>query len=469
MSYPALKTKKVRDNVVRIFHPETVEPGSYLTASVAAAGVTLTLKSNLGFSNTDPQDLVLFEGFGNEAAEIKRVNGAVTAGTSLTVQALTFAHGIDTPVLKVLFNQYELSGASTATGSKTVIATTDINVNGPWTDAIVTGTTYAFYFVRGYNSLATTPYFGAYSDAIAAAGFDPKNVGFIREQAFGAMGEAIGKQFTNDWVYDQVYLGELEVSKRLKRWSWLSSYDYDLGNVTTGMASIALPSDIEDSDTQKSILGLRIGNGVNMTYLDRPEFEQLMQGVATTTLASTAAIGATSFTLTDSRDFGDSGSVIIAGTTYSYTTNTRATNVLSGITAIAAEITSGTQVWQNIGFSEPTRYTVKDGSAYFENPPSSDFSGRNIWLDYYKSPTRVDSDGDSISVNDPKVIISYLKMKIAEKKAKGSLSPTDNSILEFERGVTKLIENEISGVKLHLVPQGADLSGRGSSVRNWRR
>src|SRR3990167_5908754 len=148
MAYQKAEIELVRDNVIRIYQPEVVEPKTFLTATVAAAGTTLTVDSNAGFSNTDPQDLLLFEGFGVEGAEIKRVDGAITAGTSLTSQAVTFAHGIDTSIQKVLFNQVEILGASTLTGSKTSIATIDINAGGQYTDKIITGTTYAFYFAR---------------------------------------------------------------------------------------------------------------------------------------------------------------------------------------------------------------------------------------------------------------------------------------------------------------------------------
>ncbi len=453
MAYPAPRFLKVRDNQLRVLHPEVLEPSTYLTASVAASGTALTVKSNLGFSNTDPQDLLLFEGLGNEAAEIKRVNGAITAGTSLTSQAVTFAHGIDCSVSKILYDQVEISGASSATGSKTTIATVNINVGGLFTDYIVSGTTYSYYFARFYNSLATTPYYSGYADAVAAAGFDPKNVGFIREQAFRQMGEKIGDKFTNQWVYDNIYLGELEVSKRLKRWSWLVSEEYDAGNVTTGDKGFTLPTDIEDNRTNKSILGVRIGKSRNMTYIDKTAYESIMYASATTTLNAAVSINDTQVTLSDSRDFDDSGTINIAGTSYSYTTNTRSTGVLSGMTAFSAGISNGTQVWQNVTFGEPFRYTVDNGTVLFDTPPSSDWNGRNYWLDYYKTVVRVDSDGDSITVNDPKPVISYLKMKIKEKNANGNLAADDGSVLEFEREVAKLIENELSGQKLRLVPE----------------
>lgn len=452
MAYPQAKLSLVRDNVVRILHPELLEPSTYLTAAVAAAGTTLTVKSNLGFSNTDPQDLLLFEGFGNENAEIKRVNGAITAGTSLTSQTVTFAHPISTLVYKVLFDQFEILGSSTLTGTKTSIATTNINVSGMFTDYIVTSTTYSFYFVRFYNSLATTPYYGAYSDGIASTDLATNTVGFIRRNALSNVGEELSERFNANWFYDQIYLGELDVAKELKRWSWLTSLETDIGNVSTGMRLIALPSDIEDTKTNKSILGLRIGTGQNLEYIDKTEYELLMEDVPFTTLASEASIGATTMTLTDSRDFDDSESVNIAGTSYSYTANTRTTNVLSGFSALTATISSGTNVWQNVTFGEPIRFTVYDGNIYFNIPPSSDYNGRNIWLDYYKLVSRLDSDTDTPLVPDTRLLILWCEIQIKRTKAGGEISQTDASMVEYTKLKERLIKNEYTGQKIRLVP-----------------
>jgi hypothetical protein len=466
MAYPVPHIKRVGENVIRVYHPEVVEPSTYLTATVAASGTTLTVKSNLGFSNDDPQDLLLFEGFGSEGAEIKRINGAITAGTSLTVAAVTFNHAIDTRISKVLFNQVELSGATALAGSKTSIATVAINVSGLYTDYIVTGTTYAFYFARFYNSLATTPYYGGYSDGISASDYDTNTVGYVKRNAFSTLNEEPGEKFSDVWIFDKVYEGERDVTKRLKRWSWLINEDYDAGNAATGVISFTLPTNIEDNKTNKSILGLRIGTGENLEYLGKAEYEERQVGVAHTTTSTTATIGATTLVLTDSRDFDDSGSVNIAGTSYTYTANTRSTGTLSGLTALAAEITSGTDVWQDATFGEPRFYTVIEGDVYLDVPVSSDFNGRNIWLDYYITPTKANSDGDALTVNDPMVIQLYLEREIKRKKLSGELPKDDISNVLYEQRVALLIMNELSGQPISLRPVVPD---RLPTHRGYRR
>ena len=457
MAYPLPKVKIIRDNVIRVWHPELLEPSTYLTSAAAATDTALTVKNNAGFSNTDPQDNLLFEGYGNELAEIKRINGAVSAGTSLTVQALTFAHAVNTGIYKILFDQIEVKSATTATGAQTFVTfaganTAPINITGEYTDLVVTNNANNFYFVRFYNSLATTPYYSDTAVSIASSDYTLKQVGFIKRNAFESMGETPGGIFSDQWIYDQIYLGELDVTKSLKRWSWLEDFDYDLGNVATGDRSVALPATIEDSNTNKSIYGVRIANGRNLEYISKREYEEIMEGVAFTTLSSTAAIGATTMVLTDSRDFTDSGTVNIAGTTYSYTGNTRSTNTLTGFTALSAEITSGVNVWQNITFGEPLRYTIIEGSIYWDTPPSSTYNGRNVWLDFYKNPERIDTDEDSITVNDSYLIQLWLQMQIKKKKQSGELPITDNTVVEYQARKEELIKQEESGKFLRIIP-----------------
>lgn len=451
MAYQAPRIAYVKNNIVRVHHPEPIEPSTYLTANLSAAGTALTVKNNNGFANLD---VLLFEGFGAKNAEIKKVNAAVTAGTSLTSSAVTFSHAISCGIYKLLFDKVEISGASTAGGSKTSIATIDLNVSGPFTDYIVSGSTYNYYFARFYNSLAASPYYGDYSDAVSASDFDPKNVGFIRRLAFGNVDQEYNAKYNDsNWIYDQIYLCELDVLKEKGHWSELSTLEYDLGNVTVGMERIALPDNIEDKYTNKSILGLRIGTRENMIYVDPSDFQWLMDGVAHSTLASGVSVSDTTVSLNDSRDFKDSDSINVAGTSYPYTSNTRASNLLSGFTAFSGTIASGTDVWQNITFGEPRRYTVRDGYIYFDIPPSSDWTGRNIWLDYVRGASRPDSDGDSVLFLDyPQIYITWIEMAIKKRRSNGELAPTDGVVVAYEREKARLAIRDRNQLGVRLVP-----------------
>lgn len=464
MAYQQPRLEIVKDNLVRVYHPDIVEPSTYLTDNAAAAAIGITVKNNVGFAQ---YDILLFEGFGSKNAELKKVNAAVSAGSSITITGLTFPHGFNTPVNKLLFDKVEVSGATTATGSKTVVATLDLNVSGPFTDCIVTGTTYAYYFARYYNSLASSTYYGAYSDAISASDFTVNTVGYIRRLAFQNIDQDFAGKFKADWVYDQIYLCEEEVLKRKSRWSALVVRNYDLGNLATGDEKIALPSDIEDTQTNKSILGVRIGTRDNMGYIEWPEFEWIMQDVAIST-NSLVSVSETTVTLADSRDFADSGSIYYNGTSYSYTSNNRSTGVLSGFTAFTVSIPAGSNIWQNISLSEPRRFSVNNGYLYWDVPPSSDYNGRNVWIDYYKTATRPTSDGATPIFKNPQLYINFLEMAIKKKKNGGEIKVTDASYIAFEREIAVELARDKNPIGARLVPNIPSLSTSRSPFP-WRR
>ena len=449
MSFESGKILKASDNVIRISHPELPkEPLTYLTASVAAAGTALTVADNGNFAQND---LILLGNYGDETAEQKKVNAAVSAGTAVTSTAVTFAHGVGTPVRKILWDRAELSRADTATGSKTVIsAAITLNYSGPYTEYVNTGTTGSFYFIRYYDG--TT--YSEYSDAVPITGYTAKTAGFIINRAFENLKEVIGGMFTVEWAINQLYLIELDIQQAMKRWSWNRISEYDMGNIATGDNSYALPSDIRDGDSPKSILGLRIGTNENMHYISKSKYEERMRGVARTTLsAAISSISDVTITLTDTRDFADSGSIEIEGDVISYTSKVDSTGVISGVTGITStHTTTGVDVWQGHSTGLPTEYTVYDSTVYFPTIPTSTEDGMNIWIDYYADITRLDSLNDSITVTDPNLLISGLEVAIKRTKGNGTIPLDDVSLIAYRERKKQLIQQEISGQDVYLVP-----------------
>lgn len=458
--YESTQLSLVGNNVIRIDHPSLPSvPETYLTSSGAAAATVLTVRDNFGFANSD---LILVGAFGDSRTEIKRINVAPNAGTTLGCTATTFAHVLNIPVRKILFDRIEVYGNSTAssTGS-TLIATIDITPGADYTEYVVSGTTYDFYGVRPIRAAATA-YNGTYSDFISASGFSTNTVGFVIQRAFEAVGEKIraGGVFSKQWAYDQIFSGEQEVAKELKKWSWLQEYEYDMGNVTLGDNSYALPTNISDANTPKAIQGLRIGTGNNLTYISKAKYEYLFQNVAQTTLSTALVDTATTVGLTDSRDFATSvGAInIYSGgvvDNVSYVSNAKSTGILSGVTNInTGGDDNASPVWQNEAQGLPERYTVFESSLYFDTVPDNtiDLIGSNIWIDYHKNVTRADSDGDTLTVPDPSLIQAYLEAMIKKAKAGGSLDLTDPSYLEFLDKKKKLIRLETSGQSTNLVP-----------------
>jgi len=449
MSYETPAIEMSKDNLIRVFHPRILTPSTYLTATVAATGTTLTVASNDGFAD---KDLVLLEGFNNPLAEIKQLSAGPTLGTSLTIAGVSFAHPLNIGVYRLPFNQVEISGTNTSGGTKTVIATVDINPTSPYTEYLNTGTTYTYYYVRFYNSQATAPYYGAYSDEVAATDLAINSIGAIRRMAFNNLGVKYDGFFTPDWVYDQFFQCEVDVLKAKESWGQMVTYDASLGTVSTGMPSVALPSDIDTIKTNRGVLGIRIANGENLRFIDWKQYQQEMDGVSYTTLATVGSVLDTTLVLTDSADFDDSGNVNIDETEYSYTTNTRSTNTLSGLDALTAEVAAGSHVWQGATFGEPSMYSINNGYVYFDVPVDADLVDRTIWCDYFKTAVRPNSDGDTISFNDPVMYVKYLEMAIKKRKGNGVIKMDDDSYVKFEACKKQLALRDKSPYTSRIIP-----------------
>lgn len=462
MAYEALGFQALRNNVLRIAHPSLpTAPSSYVTSPNSAGGTSLTVRDTTGFADTD---LILLGNFGDEQAEIKKINGAVSAGTSLTTTAMTFAHAINTPVRKIIFDQIEIYGNSLASSSgATLITTIAIDPTAPFTEYINTGSAFAYYGVRGIRSVATT-YQGSYSDFVAAVGFDTNTVGFVIQQAFDQVGEKIRQdgKFSLQWAFDQIFLGEQDVAKELKKWSWLTEFEYDAGNIALGVNYFTLPTNISDKNSPKAIQGLRIGTGRNLRYISKSVLEELFQNVGQTTVGTTYVSGATSIILTDSRDMVDSGSInVYTGSTIdavSYTTNTRSTNTLSGVTSNDSGGTAGDPVWQYEPRGIPCRYTIYEGVVYFDAVPdtTTNLVGSNIWLDYYKNVTRVTSVNSTLTVPDPLCIQKWLEAQIKTARLGGNLPADDTSMIDYKSRKKRLIDLETNGQGTYIVPSIPD-------------
>src|SRR3990167_4567807 len=336
MAHQIPRVVSVDGRHIRIAHLDPSQPKTYLTTALAAAGVTLAVQDNSGFANSD---YLRLGKLGAERSEIARVNAAFVRGTALTTTASVFAHPIGADAEQMLFNQWRVYGNSTDSSSgATLIATIDIQVDAPFTTYVNTGTEYTYYLVVGYNSGTATEF--AYSAGCPrAAGYAPNAVGSLIEAALEDAKAKRGAIVTDKWFVRQVNDCLKYMFGKLKRWSFLMSFDYKAGQTSRGTFSITAPSDIEDVNSPKSILSVRVGGNFPMTYADKREFIDAMDEAFYTTVRTQATSGATTLEITNSYDYDDAGTVTVyvSGTKYdiTYTGVTRSTTagVLTGVPA----------------------------------------------------------------------------------------------------------------------------------------
>ena len=415
MAYEVARLKSVVGNTIVVYHPDIPEsPETNLTASVAALDTTLPVLDNTGFADAD---YLVIGRFGTNKTEIVSVNGAVTAGTSLAVTALVFAHPVDTEIKEIIWNQIEITGAATATGSKTVIATVSLQMDRDQTVYVNTGTIYAYYFARYKNSTTTT--YSEYSDATVATGFPTNSVRYVKDQALGIVNEKLSDLITNSWLNDQIFACEQEVWSQKKQWSWAYTFDSILADTVEGGYRVAMPTNAADQNSNKGVLSVRVKDRANLTYLTKEEWDRNYRDVTHTTLSTNVELVDVTVVLTDSSDFDSSGSILIGSDSISYTGNTVSTGTLTGVTGISATHTAADDVWQGATFSEPSGYTIFGGYIYFDRPVNSTYAAKNIYISYYRKPTAIDSDTDTVNIPDWSVYTYFLAWRILLRKANG--------------------------------------------------
>lgn len=424
MSYEQSPLIQATNNIIRVKHPNTeYNPRTYLGASVAAAGTALTVRDNAGFllSSTN-NERALIGSYGDERCEIKRITADPAAGTSLTVAAVTFAHPIDTPITNILWDRVEIVGNSTnTTVGATSIITTALTPDEDFTQYTVTGTTYAFYFARYNNSTSGTN--SSYSDGVASTGYAATTRAMIKQRAIARSGiqlgfpVADGEVITDEYLNGEIVNCEQDIQQRSLKWAFLATDNFLAPiSLIQGQRRYTMPATILDANSNRSVISMKVSWNQALIYLYPQEFNARTTNIVFTTLAANVGLADVTITLTDSSDFGDTGTILIGNDTITYTANSRSTNVLSGVTGIDATHTSGDEVYQNAVTGQPYYYTIKNGTIYLHPTPDSTFNLRNLNIEFYRTLASMTTDGTATVVPFYTIFDIWLLWRIAERR-----------------------------------------------------
>ena len=421
---------------------------TFFDADEAAGQTTLSANG----TNFVANDYVVLGKLGSEKSEIVKLSGA--SATTITASSATvFAHSRGDAITYIPYNQVILERSTDAGVNYTPLTAVDIQADNH--DTIIQRPSDAstdYYRVRFYNS--TSAIYSAYSDAIIGSGYADNSVYSIKHRALDSLGEEIGGKITDQFLNYALNEARRELHGALLRWSFRTKFNTDIGDIIPGRWSVAAPTDLEDPNTYKNVLSLRIGRlQIPLEYQDRNRFNQNYNNVAHTTLNGAITSASTSIILISSGDFDESGSVSIAAETIAgtvdvaaYTGNTETSATLSGVTSIADSHATARDVWQNATFGTPRAYTIDEGVIYFDTPFSDDLAGENIVMDYYQELTAVDSDNDELDEPEYDVFVSWLRWKIKYLKSNGTLmAEEDGDYKEYKRRTQNLIDGEILG------------------------
>lgn len=442
-------------------------PRTFLTEDInAAASNADTLDGSFLTLN----DYIMIGKLGTPGCEIIQVT-SVTSGVQINFTGTTtFAHSQGEPVTYIPFNKVRIEESTDNGSSYSSIsaANVTVKVNNPEHYYNRTSGSGSYYYRARFEN-TTTGLFSAYSDAVAGSGYEDNTVYAVKRRAVEACGMKMQDLYDPDGKVTDAYLNESLTEVRRKvhkapgqkgRWEFRQEFEYNLGPAVAGTNRIALPTDMEDRNTMKNLLSVRIGgHRAALNPVSKRRWNELQQGIAHTTLAvAISDTAAPTITLTDSGDFEEGGSIKIAtsGTEDSidYTANNETTNVLSGVTNISITHAISTDVWQGTGLNSlPQFYTVFDGYLYFEVPIGTDYHGENIFIDYYRRETEVDSDADELDEPDYGMYVPYLKWKIRQKRDEGVSEDKDRDYTEYSNALMTMLSSEVSDQELQIIPQ----------------
>lgn len=460
---PKIRTRYGENIGVEIFvsPPDLNENEQTHISTDASSGVSsYSVDSGLKFGIGE---YVVVGQIGSNKTEINRIHASTTpTATTITLTgANNFAHNRGESITSIPYNQIIIQRSTDSGSSYSDLVTIDIRVDSTETYyAHTSGASTDYYRVKFYNSASTLE--SVVSDGIIATGYVDGTAGQIIRAALVSLGEKIdGEVLTKEFLFQVLHEGreEIDNNENIRRWSFRTIRDYDMGDIIPGRYTLTAPSDLRNPDTYENILSLRLGtDNEPIVPIDTIGINTFYQGVAHSTLNGSITSASTSIILTSSGDFDESGSVDIAAESISgtidsaaYTTNTESTATLGTVTSIADSHSSGRDVWQGASFGLPTHYTVQDGVIIFSQPFADDFAGENIKGDYYAKLVRANSDGDVL--DEPwaaNVYIPYLRWRIKKRKDQTLVQDTDSDWKEYMTKVESQVKKEFNGVDLRI-------------------
>jgi hypothetical protein len=422
---------------------------TYLTTDLASGSASATVKNITGFAVN--QVLILGE-LGNEGTELIYTH-ASTAPTGSTItfnQNTTFPHSSGTPIYVIDFDKVEISNAVTSTSTKVVLNTIFLQVDSQNTIYDDTIGSSGYYFARFYNTL--TSIYTPYSDAIPTGGYPINSSRKIIDNALGMINKQTSELLTDQFCFNEINNCQMEVLREYKRWSFMQVFDYSLGQLATGQWRVAVPTNLDDQNTNKSIYNFHIGTMDDLVWVDKQKWNEIIVGVAHTTLASNINVSDATIVLTDASNFDpNGGSIYIGANIYGYASITGNTLTLNSVSTTTN--TAGQDVFQGASLGSPTYWTTFGGYLYFYPVLGSTYNLREGLLDYYIAPQPIVNDSDTIVLPDPNVVIFYLAWKCLLKINNGVDDASTHPMYDsYDARKQTLMRKEVIGRTVQMHP-----------------
>lgn len=458
---PVLNVYNSDGNYIQVSNTLVYLATTYLSRDIASSTTSLPVDNGNDFANGN---LILLGQLNTENAEKLTASGATAS--SVTTGSSSFPHSRGEPVQSIMYDQIEISSATSETGSYSVVTT----IGFQWTQLNTiyyhsTGTATTWYKIRFKNS--SNSVFSDYSDPAASTSFGKTTVGY---QVM-----AVRKLTGNTTLDDDFFITAMNTCRRLvdtnygygRLAEWRMKYEYPI-KMLSGSNYVNLPSDVDFPTTDRSIVNVRysrnsVGANFPLRYIDKKDWNvRSWQNRYSFTSGATLS-GATSLVLRNTGDLPSSGTVYIATElptqsilTVTYTGNNLLTNTLTGVSGITRAVADGTQVWGTAPFTFPYFYTVFPDETsgtnrlWFECGIPTSLQGRNVYLDYYTTFEDIAYMSDVLPEKYRDVYKSYLKFAI-KRKRDDSIGENDPDYKEFINGLQTVLGNPGTGQQLRII------------------
>lgn len=386
---------------------------TFLSVAAAAADATLTVSDIEGIA---VGQYLLIGDFGVEKSEITRVHTSTApSGSTVTLAtAISFAHAVGTKVTQIDYNQVEFSRATTVAGSKSVLSTEAVEADDTHTTYNDTTNSTGYGFGRYKNSASTT--YSSYSGAIPYAGLSTNSVRKMKDAALGITSEKISSLITDDFLLTELNNWQQDITRQ-KNWSFEQTSATD--TVVSGQNAYPIStviSDLKHVHEGQAIIQMRIKNYERLEYIDKREFDNAMTNTIYTTLNGAVLDAASTITLTDSSDFGETGTIVIGSDEITFTANDTDTNILTVTASTVDAHDDGSTVWLKQSLGLPGYWTLYEDNFYLEPVSATDYDGLSIHIDYYKALPALTGDTDTTEIPFYELSQYYLAWKIEAKK-----------------------------------------------------
>lgn len=450
-----------------------------LDADATSGDGTITVKSITGAA---VNNILFFRYPGNELAEIVATHAATApTGNTVTLAAnLVESHPAGTVVYIIRYNQvrfywYATEVDAEVTAPTALAAAQAIDptlVQNIYDDTVETT---GFYYYRFIDSINTVN--SLYSDPIPFGAKDVRfaedEVGYVLEFVRRKLAHEWDERFSKQTAMDEANACLRYMQGKLKRFSRYLVPDYVIGQTARGVFDFALPTDIYDDETNKSILQVRIGTALTpLIPLDEKEFDTLLQEVAHTQVRTQPLVGATSLNVDNSYDFDDDGTLhaytsnTLDEITYTGVTRSATAGVFTGVPATGAGSIAATHavdinVWQGEVEGQPRYFNVRNGRVRIYPLADATWINKNVVADYNQEVTKVDSESDTIDAPRYDAVKHWLLWQgKAYWRNNGKADVKDEDFLLFNDILKSAIRTEVSGQKFKMQPKINEINYR---------